>query len=95
VLQCLQHAVSRCVCGVCADFDWRVPRAGRTDDLWRLSLATLEWTSIEVPLGARPSARSGHVMTSVGLDLWVYGAYTDSGEGDTCATHVTLLLLSH
>ena len=31
--------------------------------------------------GAGPSARSGHVMTSVGLDLWVNGGYTDSGEG--------------
>ena len=95
MLQCLQHAVSRCVCGVCADFDLRVSRAVYSDELWRLSLATLEWTSIEVPLGARPGGRYSHVMTSVGLDLWVHGGYTDSGEGDTCATHVTLLLLSH
>jgi hypothetical protein len=32
-------------------------------------------------------------MTSVGQDLWVYGGFTDYGEGDGCATHVTLLLL--
>jgi hypothetical protein len=30
-------------------------------------------------------------MTSVGLDLWVHGGNTDSGEGDACATHVALL----
>jgi hypothetical protein len=52
-------------------------------ELWTLSLTTLEWTSIEVQTGgARPSGREGHVMTSVGLDLWVHGGYTSSGEGD-------------
>ncbi len=52
-------------------------------ELWTLSLATLEWTSIEIEKGgARPSAREGHVMTSVGMDLWVHGGDTDSGEGD-------------
>jgi hypothetical protein len=59
-------------------------RAGFSDELWRLSLATLEWTSMVVVNGARPSPREGHVMTSVGLDLWVHGGLTDSGEGDTC-----------
>ncbi len=55
---------------------------------------TLEWTSIKVASGgAGPSARWDHVMTSVGLDLWVHGGYMGSGEGDTCATHVALLLL--
>jgi hypothetical protein len=83
-----------CVLGVSADCDLCLPRAGRTNDLWRLSLTTLEWTSIEVaPGGAGPSARQDHVMTSVGLDLWVHGGNTDSGEGDACATHVTLLQL--
>jgi hypothetical protein len=32
-------------------------------------------------------------MTSVGLDLWVHGGLTEAGEGNTCATHVALLLL--
>jgi hypothetical protein len=60
-----------------------------SDELWRLSLATLEWTKIEVPSGGvRPSARARHTMTSVGLDLWVYGGYTNSGEGDSCTTRV-------
>ena len=67
---------------------------GLSDDLWRLSLATLEWTSIKVmPGGAHPSSRYDHVMTSVGLDLWLHGGFTGIGEGDTCATRVALLLL--
>jgi hypothetical protein len=32
-------------------------------------------------------------MTSVGLDLWLHGGSTDSGDGDGCATHVVVLLL--
>ncbi len=80
---------------MCSDCDLCLPRADTySNDLWRLSLATLEWTSIEVGSGgARPSARTSHVMTSVGLDLWVHGGNTGSGEGDVCATHVALLLL--
>jgi hypothetical protein len=70
-----------------------VPHSGRSHELWRMLLATLEWTRIEVPPGARPSARAGHVMTSVGQDLWVHGGETDSGEGDVCATHIALPLL--
>jgi hypothetical protein len=31
-------------------------------------------------------------MTAVGLELWVHGGFLDSGEGDGCGTHVTLLL---
>ncbi len=60
-----------------------LPRAGLlSNDLWGLSLTTLEWTSIEVaPGGAGPSARNGHVMTSVGLDLWVHGGLTSPGDG--------------
>jgi hypothetical protein len=88
-MQCL--GVYVVVCAVC---DLCVPHAGLSAELWRLSLTTLEWTSIEVAAGsARPSARDGHVMTSVGLDLWVHGGSTDAGEGDACATHVALLLL--
>ncbi len=69
-------------------------QAGFSKDLWRLSLTTLEWTSIEVsPGGAGPSGRYGHVMTSIGLYLWLHGGVTGSGEGATCATHVAQLLL--
>ncbi len=92
MLQCSEHAVFvscvwivTCACVSHAVFD---------EKMWRLCLTTLEWTSIEVsPDGALPSARFGHVMTSVGLDLWMYGGW-GVGEGDSCATHVTLLVLA-
>jgi hypothetical protein len=91
---CVTVLTTCCVVGVCADCDLCLPRAGHTNDLWRLCLTTLEWTSIEVaPGGAGPSGRFGHVMTSVGLDLWVHGGSTEIGEGDACATHVAVLLL--
>jgi hypothetical protein len=52
---------------------------GCSNELWRLCLATLEWTRIEVPSDSvAPSARYDHVMTSVGLDLWLHGGSTDS-----------------
>jgi hypothetical protein len=48
-----------------------------SDRMWRLCLATLEWTRIEVPSdGSGPSGnydRHGHVMVSIGLDLWIHG----------------------
>jgi len=66
-----------------------------SDELWKFSTSTGGWEREDntTTNGAGPSARYGHVMTSVGLDLWVHGGWTDSGEGDACATHVTLLLL--
>ena len=72
-----------------------VPHAGLSDELWWFSTSTRGWERVDSTAanGAGPSARFGHVMTSVGLDLWVHGGYTYSGEGDTCATHVSLLLL--
>ncbi len=86
MVQCLEHKfLCLYLCSVCG-FDFCLPRAGVSDDLWRLSLSTLEWTNIEVvPGGVRPSGRENHVMTSVGLDLWVHGGLSvDSGEGDGC-----------
>jgi len=72
-----------------------VPHAGLSAELWRFSTSTRVWERVDSTAanGAGPSARGGHVMTSVGQDLWVHGGYTDSGEGDACATHVALLLL--
>jgi hypothetical protein len=65
-----------------------------SSELWRFSTSTRGWES-EPKIGVRPSVRYSHVMTSVGLDLWVHGgSIPDSGEGDTCATHMTLLLLT-
>ena len=73
-----------------------VPHADRSDELWRFSTSTHGWERVDSTAanGAGPSARSGHVMTSVGLDLWVHGGSTEIGEGDTCVKHVALLLLT-
>ena len=95
----LSLPLSRCVDDMGEDFDTTVCTSGLgstftvcSDELWRLSLTTLEWTKIEVPSGGvRPSARARHTMTSVGLDLWVFGGYTHSGEGDSYTTRVVLL----
>ena len=87
---------SDCVCGgVCTAHDLRAAYAGFSAELWRFSTSTRVWEAVDSTAanGAGPSGRAGHVMTSVGLDLWVHGGYTYSGEGDTCATHVALLLL--
>jgi hypothetical protein len=64
-------------------------------ELWWFSTSTRRWDRADSTAvnDAGPSARSGHVMTSVGLDLWVHGGSTQTGEGNACATHVVLLLL--
>jgi hypothetical protein len=72
---------------------------GNTDsvfaEMWLFSTSTRGWERVGNTMtnGARPSARTGHVMTSVGLDLWVYGGETNSGEDHTDSVSVTLLLL--
>jgi hypothetical protein len=54
-------------------------------ELWRFSTSTRVWERADsiAANGAGPSARIDHVMTSVGLDLWVHGGRTNPGEGDT------------
>ncbi len=62
-----------------------------SSELWRFSTSTRDWERVDSTEtnGARPSARSSHVMTSVGMDLWVHGgSTTDSGEGVSCYTRV-------
>ncbi len=63
-----------------------VPHTGYvySAELWRFSTSTLVWErgNSTAANGAGPSARYDHVMTSVGLDLWVQGGSTGSGEGD-------------
>ena len=85
------------VCAVvCVRFMTCVPHAGYSAELWRFCTSTRVWerANSTAANGADPSGRVYHVMTSVGLDLWVHGGYTTlSGEGGTCATHVALLLL--
>jgi hypothetical protein len=72
--------------------------AGASAEMWRFSTSTRVWEAVDSTAtnGAGPSGRFGHVMTSVGLDLWVHGGVeyaAGSGEGDGCETHVALLLL--
>ncbi len=75
---------SDCVCLVCVRLMTCVPHAGRSAELWRFSTSTRGWERVDSTAanGARPSGRQDHVMTSVGLDLWLHGGLTDSGEGD-------------
>jgi hypothetical protein len=74
-----------------------VPHAGSFEfcfaELWRFRTSTRVWERADSTAanGAGPSARAGHVMTSVGLDLWVHGGYMEAGEGD--GKHVAQLLL--
>ncbi len=82
---------------VCVRHMTSVPDAVLSSELWWFSTSTRGWEQVHstVVNGAGPSARYGHVMTSVGLDLWLHGGFTGSGEGDSCAAHVTLLLLTY
>ena len=78
-------------CGVCKAHDF-VLHAGSSTEMWRFemwlfSTSTRGWERVNntTPNGAGPIGHFYHVMTSVGLDLWVHGGLTtDSGEGDTC-----------
>ncbi len=81
---------------VCVRIMTFVPHADRSAELWRFSTSTRGWERVNSTAanGAGPSARYRHVMTSVGLDLWVHGGITGSGSGgDVCTKHVALLLL--
>ncbi len=75
------------VCAVvCVRIMTSMPHAGYSAELWRFSTSTRVWERADrtAANGAGPSARYHHVMTSVGLDLWVHGGLTSSGEGDRC-----------
>jgi hypothetical protein len=80
-------APSVTVCAVvCVRLTTCVSHPGLSDELWRFSTSTLGWERVDSTAanGAGPSGRDYHVMSSVGLNLWVHGGSTDSGEGDTC-----------
>ena len=78
-----------------------------SDELWFFSTSTRVWKRVDTTAvnETRPSARVDHIMTSVGLDLWVYGGTTyvlntlssyggvTTGEGDGCTTRAALLLI--
>jgi hypothetical protein len=69
---------------VCVRLITSVPYAVNSADLWRFCTSTCGWERVDRTSvnGTGPSARSGHVMTSVGLDLWMHGGFTGTGEGD-------------
>ena len=60
-------------------------------ELWRFDTSTLGWEEVVNTMdnGVGPSGRYDHAMTSVGLDLWMYGGYV-AGERDTCSAHTML-----
>jgi hypothetical protein len=69
-----------------------------SDNLWRFDTSTRGWEVVNntVVNGAGPSGRSFHVMTTVGRDLWIHGGYvmgSDEGEGETCSSPPTLILV--
>ncbi len=88
VLQCL--CVVWCVCLDVGVTDAVVLGVSSySDELWRFSTSTQVWQLVDFTAvnEARPSARAKHTMTSVGLDLWVFGGSTllqTSGEGCGC-----------
>ncbi len=58
-------------------------------ELWRFDTSTRRWEKVKNTAANDdvPSSRVNHVITSVGLDLWIHGGFADadSGEGDTCS----------
>ncbi len=74
---------------VCVRLMVCVSHSGLSAELWRFSTSKRAWERVDSTEanGARPSGSYGHVMTSVGLDLWVHGGKTDSGEDVACNTN--------
>ena len=67
-----------------------------SDEVWRFSTSTRGWERVDkiAVNEARPGGRAGHTMTSVGLDLWLFGGISnDYGEGDSYSSLATLMLL--
>ena len=64
-----------------------------TDELWRFTTSTHVWERVDTTGTTVSGGRSGHTMTSCGLDLWVHGGYTNTGEGDVYTARTVLLLL--
>ncbi len=54
-----------------------------SDELWLFSTLNGEWFRVDDtgPDGIRPSSRCRHAMAPLGVDLWVHGGSTYSGEG--------------
>jgi hypothetical protein len=82
-----------CVCRGVAALDVCVTHEGYSSELWRFSTSTRVWDRVDTPATNRPSARGGHTMTSVGLNLWVFGGETrgvKGGSGELCTPRTVL-----
>jgi hypothetical protein len=69
-----------------------------SDDLWKFDTSKRVWVVVDtgdtMVNGDASVGRIYHVMTSVGLDLWLHGGKRKGeGEGDTSSTSTVLLLL--
>ena len=54
-----------------------------SEELFRYSTESMTWTKLDTAAGVTgtgPSARAGHSMTSVGIDIYLFGGQTGSGE---------------
>jgi hypothetical protein len=53
-------------------------------DLFKFSILSMEWTNLDAAAavkGTGPSARSGHAMSAVGTNLYLFGGFRFSGKG--------------
>ena len=54
-----------------------------SEELFRYSTESMTWTKLDTAAGVTgtgPSARAGHSMTSVGINIYLFGGHTISGE---------------
>ena len=65
-------------------------RAGLSNELFRFSTTARQWEQLDglQVSGSPPSARDLHGMAAVGLDLYVFGGDTESGEEGRNADHI-------
>ena len=57
---------------------WMFGMSDGSNDVFKLDVDTKEWSRIKTS-GAVPNARSGHSMTTVASDLYVFGGLLESG----------------
>jgi hypothetical protein len=59
----------------------------KSAEFFKFSIVSMEWTNLDAAAGVKgtgPSARSGHTMSAVGTDLYLFGGDRDidfSGKG--------------
>ena len=64
-----------------------VTDSGVSTELWRFDTSTLGWEQVDnTTTNGTFTGVSFRTMTSVGLDLWLVGGTTVSGEGDVYIT---------